>query len=87
MLLRHTLLVHHCNYGTVPFQSLTRSHTRIRSRSRTLEKPLLDNYTNVYVEGVGEGRPLHFGDLGGGGVGPSTPESTNGMYLVHLIND
>ena len=42
MLLRHNLLVHHCIYGTVPFQSLTRSHTRIRSRSRTREKPLLN---------------------------------------------
>ena len=33
------------------------------------------------VEGVGGGgQPLHFGDLGGGGVGPSTPGFTNGMY-------
>ena len=46
MLLRHNLLVHHCIYGTVPFQSLTRSHTRIRSRSRTREKPLLDIFTS-----------------------------------------
>ena len=42
MLLRHNLLVHKCIYGTVPFQSLTRCHTRIRSRSRTREKPLLE---------------------------------------------
>ena len=41
MLLRHNLLVHKCIYGTAPFQSLTRCHTRIRSRSRTREKPLL----------------------------------------------
>ena len=41
MLLHHDLLVHQCIYGTVPFQSLTRCHTRIRSRSRTREKALL----------------------------------------------
>ena len=40
MLMRHNLLVHKCIFGTVPFQSLTRCHTRIRSRSRTREKPL-----------------------------------------------
>ena len=41
MLLRHNTLVHQYIYGTVPFQSLTRCHTRIRSRSRTREKPIL----------------------------------------------
>ena len=46
MLLRHNTLVHQYIYGTVPFQSLTRCHTRIRSRSRTREKPLLAHQRN-----------------------------------------
>ena len=52
MLLRHNLLVSHCIYGTVPFQSLTRSHTRIRSRSRTLELIIYTHsYDNMYDSG------------------------------------